>query len=321
MQPLKDVKVFALESDDHFNSRTMKIMNKVLGIVSAVCFLIGTAHAQQTVNRTFSGIDKVDMSISSGDAFFEKSTDGKVSLVLDHDIDDYEPTIEQRGSTLVINEDKMNNRRNWSGDSKWTIKVPGDIDINFNTGSGDVSLVGLKGSLMTNSGSGNTRIENSDGKIKVNTGSGNIRARESKGELSVNAGSGNIDLYAVSAEVSANVGSGDVSAEKLTLAGKSSFNSGSGDVEVSLAATPAYDISVNSGSGDATLDFEGNTIAGMITMQANRDKGDIEAPFEFDSSEEIGSGRNTIIKKTKKMGSSDVSIKVSTGSGTAEIKQ
>ncbi|WP_416864841.1 MAG: DUF4097 family beta strand repeat-containing protein [Imperialibacter sp.] len=298
----------------------MKLLNKP-GLTVALLFMVaGMATAQQKVDRTFSGINKVTMSISSGDAFFEKSADGKVYVALEHDIDDYEPTIEQKGSTLVINEEKMKNRRSWSGDSKWTIKVPDEVNISFNTGSGDVQISGLMADLSTNSGSGNTRIENSNGKIRVNTGSGNIRARESKGELSFNAGSGNIDLYSVDAEVSANVGSGNVSVEKLKLSGRSSFNSGSGDVEVSLAATPAYDISVNSGSGDSTLDFEGNKIEGVIVMEANKNNGDIDAPFDFDSTEEIGNGRNTTVKKTKKMGSSDVRIKVSTGSGTAEIK-
>jgi len=299
----------------------MKLINRIKVFLAASLFLSAAAVAQENVSKTFSGIDKVDMSLSSGDAIFEKSPDGKVYLEMESDIDDYEPTIEQKGSTLVINEDKMKGRRNWRGSSSWTIKLPDDVTIAFNTGSGDIKLSGLTATLSSNSGSGNTSIENTEGEIKVNTGSGNIKARGSKGELSFNAGSGNIDLYAVDAKISANVGSGDVSVEQLTLSGKCSFNSGSGDVEVELAGTPAFDISVNSVSGDATLDFEGNKIAGLIVMEANKDNGDIEAPFDFDSTEEVGNGRNTTVKKTKKIGSSDVRIKVSTGSGTAEIKK
>jgi hypothetical protein len=294
-------------------------LNKIGLSMALLLAALGVA-AQGTINKSFSGIDEVEMSLGSGDAIFEKSSDGKVYVELTHDIDDYDPTIEQRGSKLMINEEKMNNRRSWSGSSLWTIKVPDNVEIDYNTGSGDVTVNGLAVEMDANSGSGNFTIRRASGEIKINTGSGNLRAEGGKGSLSMNAGSGDIDLKDMEAEVSANVGSGDISVTNIALTGKSSFNSGSGDVEVSLAKPLSYDISVNSGSGDATLDFGSNKIEGLITMEANKDDGDIKAPFAFDSTEEIGSGRNTTVRKTKKMGSADVEIKVSTGSGTAEIQ-
>lgn len=289
-------------------------------MVACTLAVAAIANAQSTINKSFSGIKDVEVNLGSGDIVFEKSTDGKAYVELRHDIDNYEPTIAQRGSTLVINEEKMRNRRSWSGSSSWSIKLPDDIEIDYNTGSGDVSMSGLRVEFDANSGSGTFRIQGVSGEIKINTGSGSIRAHESKGRISVNAGSGNIDLSSIEAEISANVGSGDISVSKVRLSGKSSFNSGSGDVEVSLAGPLAYDISVNSGSGDSTLDFEGNKIEGLITMEANKQNGEIKAPFAFDATEELGSGRSTTVRKTKKLGSSSVKIKVSTGSGTAEIK-
>ena len=298
----------------------MKALTK-FGLAALMLFANCTAvKAQQTVNRTFTGIEEVEMSVSSGDAVFEKSPDGKVYVELQHDIDDYEPTIEQKGSTLVINEEKMKNRRSWSGRAKWIIKMPDNAEISFNTGSGEAMLNNLKADFSANSGSGNISIEGAEGKVSGNTGSGNLKARDWKGELSFNAGSGNIDLYNLEAQISANVGSGDITVSKLVLSGKGSFNSGSGDVDVALAKPLDYDISVNSGSGDATLDFDGNEIEGLITMEANKNNGKIEAPFDFDSTEEIRNGSNTTVKKTKKMGNSEVKIRVGTGSGTAEIK-
>ena len=80
-----------------------------------------------------------------------------------------------------------------------------------------------------------------------------------------------------------------------------------------------HNISINSGSGSASLDFNNNEISGLVTMKANKDRGEIEAPFGFDKTEEEGEGRNTTVIKTAKIGSKDVKINVATGSGTAEI--
>jgi hypothetical protein len=80
---------------------------------------------------------------------------------------------------------------------------------------------------------------------------------------------------------------------------------------------------VNSGSGDATLDFGGNKIEGKVIMTANKKNGKIIAPFTFDKTEEVdnGSDSNVRIRKTAQLGTNDIEIKVGTGSGTAEIKK
>ncbi len=278
------------------------------------------ALAQNTINQSFDGITKIDMSISSGDVVFEKSAGNKVSVEMNSTTDVYDPTIEKQGGKLVINEDKMRNVRSWSGSVTWVLKLPDGLEIDHNTGSGDITISGLQLTAGMNSGSGNFKITASQGEIDINTGSGDIEASAMKGVLQMNCGSGDIKLSDLSAEITANVGSGDIDAAKVTLAGKSSFNSGSGDVQVGLAEALAHDISVNSGSGDATLNFNGNKIEGHIAMEANKRNGKIVAPFEFDATEELNRGDNTTVRKTKKMGSSDVKIKVSTGSGTAELK-
>jgi hypothetical protein len=56
-------------------------------------------------------------------------------------------------------------------------------------------------------------------------------------------------------------------------------------------------------------------------MKANKRNGEIAAPFDFDKVEEIDNGNNTTIKKTAKIGSKNIDIKVATGSGTARISK
>jgi DUF4097 and DUF4098 domain-containing protein YvlB len=158
------------------------------------------------------------------------------------------------------------------------------------------------------------------GEVSLNTGSGNITALDGTGEFSFNAGSGDINLNNMTGDLSVNTGSGDIQAKKITLTAASKFNTGSGDATINLGSPLDHNISVNSGSGDATLNFNGAPISGEVIMTANARNGDIVAPFKFDKEETINDGNSSArIQKTAKLGTKDITIKVGTGSGTAEI--
>lgn len=275
----------------------------------------------QKIERTFSGIEKVEITVGPGDAVFEKSSDNKVYLTVTHDIDDYQPSIEQKGVRLRIRED--NRSGSWRGSAIWRFQVPDNTEISFNTGSGDLDVSGITSEVSVNSGSGDLNFRNFKGEASGNTGSGDIEFENVEGELRMNTGSGDVEGDNVSGYLSVNTGSGEVEFKNLTLTNDTQFNAGSGDVEISLAAPLDYDIFLNSGSGDAVLDFNGNKIEGLIVMKANKERGKIVAPFEFDKEEEEDRGgrRNVTIKKTAKIGNKDIRISVSTGSGTAEIEQ
>jgi hypothetical protein len=130
-------------------------------------------------------------------------------------------------------------------------------------------------------------------------------------------------MTTVKGKISANVGSGHITGKDVVLTGRGNFNSGSGDVSIQLASAPAYAISVNSGSGDAVLDFNGNKIEGKVIMTVNKKHGKIVAPFPFDKTEELqdGGDDNVRIQKTAQLGSRDIEIKIGSGSGTAEIRK
>ena len=144
---------------------------------------------------------------------------------------------------------------------------------------------------------------------------------QASGEVELNCGSGDISLDNINGEIAANTGSGDVAAKSVILADESAFNSGSGDVYVSLTESLKHDISVNSGSGDAVLDFNGNAINGTVVMTANKKNGEIHAPFPFDKEEEIDNNGHTTLKKTAKLGDGSVDIRIGTGSGDAKISE
>lgn len=303
-------------------------------------FLIATvALAQEkTKNQTFKNIKNIRLSTSSGDITIKKSSSAetKVNVRYTYDEKDYQIVMEEADGKLVL-EEKFE-RGSYSGNSYWTVEVPENVTMKLNTGSGDlvvsslsanikansgsgdVQLSAVKGQLDFNTGSGDFEIEDADGELDINTGSGNITLRNSKGTYDVNAGSGDIRFDRVSGDFQVNTGSGDIKANNVTIAGNSKFNTGSGNASVSLAAELKSSISINSGSGDSKLQFNGTPINGTVTMTANKNGGDIVAPFKFDSEETVeDGGSHKRIVKTAKLGNQNIAIKVGTGSGTAEI--
>ncbi len=323
----------------------MKIFKTTL-ILLALC-LATSVYGQKTINKTFSGIEDIRINIASGNGIIKKgnSDEVKVTLEYTYDDDDYEPSFDQNGSTLRIREEFDRGRRNWNirGKSKWTLEIPDGLMVDMNTGSGNIEITGLKVELDANSGSGNVDVENITGDTRLTTGSGNIYARNMNGRLKANTGSGTIRVSDVDGDTNLSTGSGNIRASRLkgglemtTGSGNvdalgiivtdySRFFTGSGNVDVELGGEPNSDIELNTGSGNATLDFNGVTIEGRFTMEASS-KNSISAPFSFDKEydEESGSGwrsRNKRYVKEAKIGSKDIRIDISSGSGSARVRK
>jgi len=306
----------------------------------AFLILLTIVANAQSVNKTFNGVKKIELTTSSGDLKLEKSSSDEVAIRMTYtySTSDFQPVLEQHGSTLVLKED-FKAKKHVSGTSRWTLAIPDGLEVKLNSGSGNIEVSNLKISANTNTGSGNYTWRNVsgdskintgsgdiiiteyDGKINMNTGSGDISIDNINGDVKANAGSGNLLLTKVKGGVQANSGSGNVKASELQLTNKGSFNSGSGDVLVVLTTPLANDLSINSGSGDAVLDNKGLKLEGKLVMSANKRNGEIKAPYSFEKTEEINeNGDNSVtIRKTVQLGASPIQIKISTGSGTAEV--
>ncbi len=309
------------------------------------CIILGifliplTLGAQEEKTKTFNGIKSIRMNTSSGIHKIQKSTNTSVTVLLRHTYKaGIEHTIEQDGDRLIINETLTD--RNARGESSWMLTVPDDLPIRFLTGSGNIDASDIKldldattgsgdlvfrkvtGHIKATTGSGDLELQGFNGDINVTIGSGNARVENSQGNIRVNCGSGTIRVADSKAKFRMNNGSGNVVSRNITLDGSSQFNSGSGNAQVILAVTPQHNLSVNSGSGAAELNFNGNEIAGEIVMRANKRTGIISSPFPFDKEEEIsGEGGQVTMKKTFMKGNSSRVIEVTTGSGEAIIKK
>lgn len=310
-----------------------------LGVLALV--LAAWTAGAQTITKNFTGVKNIRLTTSSGDVLLTKggSQEVQVEVTSTYDKGDYQPVFEQSGSTLTLKENFE--KRSVSGHSAWKLTIPDGLDLNItsgsgnmeaadlkftakvNTGSGDYDWRNVSGESSINTGSGTIHLDTYQGSMRLNSGSGDIRISKSQGDLHANTGSGDISISGTRGGVFANTGSGDIRAQEIALTSKGTFNSGSGKVLLVLSAPLTADLSLNSGSGDAVLDCKGNALEGKVIMTASKKHGDIVAPFAFDKTEEIneGHGDNATIRKTVQLGSSTRVIKISTGSGTAEVRK
>jgi hypothetical protein len=312
----------------------------ILALIALVAST-GTILAQKTVTKNYSGVKRIKLNTASGNCVLKKSSGSSVDVELKHTYEEneYTPRFEQEGERLIISEDHHGN--NSHGNAEWKISVPDGVSINFstgsgdlvasgvnikldaNTGSGDLEFSSMKGELDANTGSGNVEVADFNGNAKVNTGSGDMEIRDTDGELDLNCGSGDIRVSSAKGLFDINTGSGNIAADKLTINSSSRFNTGSGRSRIALAATPTADISVNSGSGTAEVNFAGNAIVGEVVMKASKRNGRITAPFEFDKTEEESRGNrdDVTVIKTAQRGKGTNRVYISTGSGDAVLKQ
>lgn len=309
----------------------------------AMLLLSSTAIQAKDLNQTFTGLKSIKITVSSGNVILKKSKNKTVTVNLDEDFNiDYNPSLEKNGSRLVIDDrDTRDNHRRYRGNAEWTISIPDGMKFDFRTGSGGIEITNLELDLNMKSGSGSADIEDSKGEFDISTGSGSADINNSSGTFEFSTGSGGADIsdssgsfevstgsgslhsdgITVTEGSSFSTGSGSVSGRNLTLNAELEFSTGSGDVDLKLAKSAGHDISLSSGSGDATLDLNGAKLEGTLVMKAGKRRGRIKAPFDFDTTEESQERRRSSgsITKTKVFSKKDVRVRVSTGSGTARV--
>lgn len=214
--------------------------------------------------------------------------------------------------------EEINNGRS-GGDSNWYIQLPAGVEIDFNTGTGDLKLDGVDVEIDGNTGTGDLLIKNCSGEFDLNSGTGDVDVMNSKGEFDLNSGTGSVTIEDTEGEFDANSGTGDVEVTSITIETEADFNSGTGDVKVTRPMGDNYDLSVNSGTGDAILDMDGQDVVGYFEFTAHERRGDIVCPFEFDKVEEYEQNDDTYVKKSFTKGKDRPRYFLGTGTGEAKL--
>ncbi|MEU6738438.1 DUF4097 family beta strand repeat-containing protein [Streptosporangium sandarakinum] len=159
----------------------------------------------------------------------------------------------------------------------YRIEIPRGLDVTADTGSGAVTLRGLKGAKVTaRTGSGDIDAGSSEvGELAAETGSGTVTLRNLKGEdVRAESGSGDITARSLTARrFTAETGSGTVEAVFAAAPDQVAAVSDSGDVTLRLPRG-TYALNLDTGSGDKTIQV-GNDPASPRKVKARTGAGDI----------------------------------------------
>ena len=274
-------------------------------LIAALMTMSSGLVAKNTTYDSFSGVDQVIIKTSSSDLNLQPSTTGDIEVSVESSYNPNKDPMKmvQEGSILYLKE-RSNGYSSSTGSSNWTVGIPNDlmITVSYSSASGSVIANDVSAKLKLNTASGDIDLNNVNGDVEGNTASGDLNTMNTVGSLTLNSASGNVIINSAS------------------LNNKSVFNTASGDVEVSLNQSPMYDLELNSASGDVELNMQGNTLQGFITMSTKNDQRfQINAPFDFDTTQIISRHGDEYIEKSVTIGDPQSKITLSTSTGNSSI--
>jgi DUF4097 and DUF4098 domain-containing protein YvlB len=336
----------------------MKTISRISILTNLLLFSL-FAHASAIekgeIKQTFKNVKMIKIKTVSGDCIIKKGDGEEVKVVVTYTYDDsdFEPELEQRGDRLILTENFRG--RTTRGKSTWSLTVPEKTNIDFSTASGNLEVNDLKSTVEASTASGNVDLTNLTGEVQVSTASGDVEAKglqgqvkfstasgdvdfsgltgeikistasgringnNMEGEIKLSTASGKIDVFTAAGGFEVSAASGNIELNEIVLKAESSFSAASGDVEVTLGESPAYDLEVSTASGDAVLNFNNHPIKGLVKMTAKANRGRIKAPFEFDDEEYYFKWNNEYVTKTVKKVSDRPRIEIRTASGKAVL--
>ncbi len=322
----------------------MKRINQFLVIAFLMTFAISTSANEGEVNKTFPVKGKIKIKTVSGNLKIIKggADNIKVNIRYTFEDDDIKFKFDESNDNLYFEERFTGT---CFGESDWTVTVPENTEITFNSSSGNFEIENNKGELnidlssgdidvnqylgnmVLESTSGNIKLGNIDGDIDVECTSGDIMVNNIDGDIKLDATSGEVNIDNSKGVFNIDCTSGDLSVNNLTIEESSVFHCTSGDALVVLNKALHSNISVSSTSGNATLDLDGNGINGLVEMTCRLKTGTIKCPVKFEKETIVDvpqrkwkngkmKGYKIITKSFKKTNDSPV-IEIKTASGKA----
>ena len=258
--------------------------DRTLKVTGAVELEVATGSGHIDVRAGDSATVRVHGIIKASHSwdFDERSGEEKVRRL------EANPPIEQSDNFIRVGRiEDSELRRNVS--ISYELVVPRETRLRSETGSGSVTVDGVKGPVKASSGSGNLRFSNVGDELRGNTGSGDVRLQSIQGDVHLVTGSGSIEATGVSGGFVATTGSGSIRLEQ-TAAGRVEIETGSGEVEARGVRGP---LRARTGSGH--ISAEGQP-SGEWTLHAGSGPITVHVPGEagFDLYAQTSSGHITV---------------------------
>jgi len=301
----------------------MKKLYKTIIAGILLSLVLSSAVFAKEIKKQYTGQKEVKIKLVLGSCIVLDSKDKNIYVTLEYTYDDenFTPTFKDKGKKLYLKE-SFNGDNVSDGDSKWTVKIPAGMEVDFESATGDLSVKGVSDiNLDGSSGTGCITVIAASGEIDLNPVTSDVEVKQSSGEFKLNSGTGDVQIENSKGDFDANSGTGDVYASDIAIEDDAEFNSGTGEAEVKAPAGKDYDLSINSGTDDAILDMNGLPIEGYFEFTAQKRRGSIVSPVNFDREEDLNNGDNDSVRKSFTKGKSTPRYFISTGTGKAKLKR
>ena len=204
---------------------------------------VSTGSGDITIRPGAAGAVRISGKIRARDNWDEGNAEKRVRYL------EQNPPIEQDANHIRIGRsDDRELTRNVSID--YEIEVPLETQVISTTGSGEVSVEGIRGPVKATSGSGDLKLHSVQSDVNLKTGSGDVSLEEiSGGRVDVETGSGDVKLRDLRCAMRVRTGSGDISAEG-ELTGDWALHAGSGEIIVRLPSETGFDLDAHTSSGE-----------------------------------------------------------------------
>jgi DUF4097 and DUF4098 domain-containing protein YvlB len=204
---------------------------------------LSTGSGDVTVRSGESGTVRIRGKIQAHDNWGDSNAEQKVRYL------EQNPPIHQDGNHIRIGHlEDRELTRNVSID--YELEVPIETQLTSATGSGDVSVEGIRGPVNSRSGSGDMKFRSVSGDVSLKTGSGDVKVEEiSGGRVEVETGSGDIEVRDLRCALRVRTGSGDIRAEG-ELTGDWILYAGAGQINVRLPSETGFELDAHTSSGE-----------------------------------------------------------------------
>lgn len=191
-------------------------------------------HETRNLSLNTTGIDelKADTGAGSLEIIGEagRTSIDVVAEIYYRDADEIRLSLEQSGDDAVLIADF--DRNSYRGDSPYinlVVRVPAELAVDVNDGSGSIVMRDITGDIDIEDGSGSINVENA-GNVEIDDGSGSITVRNLSGNLNVEDGSGSMNIEQVAGKVTIDDGSGGI--EVRNVGDLNIIDAGSGGVRI-----------------------------------------------------------------------------------------
>lgn len=212
-------------------------------------------HQQRQLQLVAAGVTELQAETEAGDLKIT-GVKGLTQIEVSADVYSSEDrpftlSLEKQGSKAVLKAIGGSCTGICTGSSAYAdliVKVPAELALTLQDGSGDIHIEGLSADLVIEDGSGNLTVQGGRNLV-LEDGSGNVSLTQLSGNLTVEDGSGDLFIQQVAGTVLVEDGSGDVDIRQVK--GMVSVSDGSGDIHVQQAG--GFNL-LDDGSGELNMD-------------------------------------------------------------------